>query len=155
MVILHAQAGAMETWECSAERQDRECAHFRVPCRRREYVSTFSGGLLPIESQGAMINGRTAGRNLAADTYMKWHCDQSGKGRVSVVAGSSEIHNSVREAYGHIISLYIPVSTPFSPPSDPLIAACEALPSVAPPRPPQLLSPSQSPIYAPSRPHPV
>ena len=78
MVIPNAQARAMETWECSVERQDRDCVRFLLLCRHRECASTLSGGVLPIESHGAMIDGRTAGRNLAAGIYLRCHHNQSG-----------------------------------------------------------------------------
>lgn len=54
MVIPNAQAGATETWVCSVEQQDRDCVRFLLLCRLREYVSTLSGVVLPIETRVAM-----------------------------------------------------------------------------------------------------
>ena len=47
MVILHVQAVAMGTSECSAERQDQDYGRFLTLSHHREYVLTWSVGTVP------------------------------------------------------------------------------------------------------------
>jgi hypothetical protein len=66
MVILHAQVVVTETSEYSAERQDQEYARFLTLFHHREYVLTWSIGMVPnFGTVGYQIDMVEDGHSLA------------------------------------------------------------------------------------------
>lgn len=66
MVILHAQVVVMGTSECSAERQDQDYGRFLTLCHHREYVLTWSMGMVPnFGTVGYQIDMVEDGHSLA------------------------------------------------------------------------------------------